>query len=103
MNNQDYELASQAIDNFRRGKYLTLHESCLAIGANANLANVMFGNESVITQDEFVDEQLRQERTSICDSCEKLKIVGNKICDVCACPIEIITNMKFKNCPVGKW
>ncbi len=103
MTNQDYELASQAIDAFRRGQYLTLHESCQSVGANLSLANIMFGNESIVTSEEFVDETTRKTRTEICNSCDKLSTVGNKTCNVCVCPIEVITNMKFKECPIGKW
>lgn len=103
MNNQDYELASQAIDAFRRGKYLTLHESCMAVGANVSIVNIMFGNESVVTQDEFVSEDTRINRIKICNECSDLSTIGNKTCNICVCPIEVITNMKFKECPKGKW
>jgi hypothetical protein len=60
--------------------------------------------EDVNNFDILTSEEEKNQRTSLCDSCEKKQLTefGN-ICVGCACPIEYVVKYKFKNCPLDKW
>lgn len=103
MKNTDYELASEAIKAFQAGTYPNLNAACDALGADAKLAVIMLSNEHIVDEDIFVAEDARLTRTTICSACEHASVNEPKTCMVCACPIAVITNMKFKECPIGKW
>lgn len=102
-NNLDYIAADAAIKDFKLGKYLTLDEACNANNAKLTLANIMLGNETIVTEDVFVENSIKNYRNALCVSCEHILTQGDGICNVCACPISVIVNMKFKTCPIGKW
>jgi hypothetical protein len=39
-------------------------------------------------------------RSALCDACEE-RI--DSTCSQCACPIEYVTEYKYKKCPLDKW
>ena len=49
---------------------------------------------------EYVDEELKMERLSICESCDFYKM---KICQKCGCFMPLKTKLKHANCPIYKW
>jgi Zn finger protein HypA/HybF involved in hydrogenase expression len=101
--NLDYEIAHLAIEDYKAGLYPDVVAAANARGANIQVVNLMVGNESVITEDTFVSEVVRLERTTICNSCDQLFPENNGTCNQCACPISMLVNMEFKSCPLGKW
>jgi len=50
-------------------------------------------------------KKIRDERRSICESCEKMQknIVGIPSCNECGCFIESMITYKGKSCPLHKW
>ncbi len=96
--NLDYETASNAISLIKTGTDIA--EASRLTGAKVHLVNIMLGNEDIITSDVFVEDSIRENRESICMSCDKNL---NNVCMECACPLPTITNMKFKVCPLEKW
>lgn len=103
MKNSDYELASEAIKAFQAGTYPNLNAACEALGVDSKLAVIMLSNEHIVDEDIFVDETVRASRIATCNDCEHNSAQEPKTCMICACPIAVITNMKFKECPIGKW
>jgi hypothetical protein len=103
MTNLDYETSHKAIEEFKSGQYSSLYDACVANNANQHLANIMLGNETVITEDVFVDDATRLARVTECNSCDQLLPQGGGTCNQCACPIVTIVNMQFKSCPLEKW
>ena len=101
--NLEYENAHAAIEGFKTGVYTDLSSAAVAHGVDIKLVNIMLGNEETMTEDVFVDNATRMSRTSICNSCDQLLAGSGGTCNQCACPIAIITNMKFKSCPLEKW
>jgi hypothetical protein len=60
--------------------------------------------EDVNNFDILTSEEEKQQRTSLCNSCDKnTKVVNVPTCDACACPIEYVVTYKFKICPLKKW
>lgn len=54
--------------------------------------------------DILTSNEEKQNRQSLCDSCEKNKNTeSGQICDLCVCPIEYVVTYKFKRCPLNKW
>lgn len=96
--NLDYENASKAVKLIKSG--FSINEAAKTVDAKIELINIMLGNEDIVTKDVFVEDSVRLQRESMCASCEKNI---NNICMVCACPLPTITNIKFKECPLGKW
>lgn len=96
--NLDYENANAAILLIKSG--IDINVAVDSTNAKIHLVNIMLGNEDVITEDVFVEDSVRENRESICLSCDKNQ---NNICMECACPLPTITNMKFKVCPLEKW
>ena len=101
--NSDYEKASQAIENYKKGVYPDVVAAATDLDADMKIVNVMLGNESIITEDTFVENSTKENRLSICNSCDQFLSVSGGTCNQCACPISVIVNMKFKTCPLGKW
>ena len=96
--NLDYGKASAAISLIKTGTNIS--EASSLTGAKLQLVNIMLGNEDVITKDVFVEDSIRENRESICSTCDKNQ---NNVCMECACPLPTITNMRFKVCPLEKW
>lgn len=48
----------------------------------------------------YVDEEEKERRLSICDTCEHKK--GNK-CNLCGCFLNYKTKLTNSECPLGKW
>lgn len=96
--NVDYENANEAIKLIKNG--ISLNEAASECNAKIEIINIMIGNEDVITSDVFVTDEIRLNRENICSTCEKNKF---NTCMECACPLPTIVNMKFKECPLGKW
>nr|DAG89424.1 MAG TPA: Malignant T-cell-amplified sequence 1, Density-regulated, ribosome, zinc binding, tRNA [Crassvirales sp.] len=47
---------------------------------------------------------LYNKRSTICNSCENLKIIANiKYCGICGCPIKTLTRVPEEKCHVNKW
>ena len=92
--NAEYELASKAILDFRAGQYNSLEEACAAINANILTANDM------IKVEDIPETSLREDRQSICMSCENY---ANDMCMVCACPMQYLLYNFEAKCPVEKW
>lgn len=52
----------------------------------------------------LTNKEEEQSRLDLCNSCENLMIINeDKICEMCACPIDYVVKHKFKRCPVDKW
>lgn len=96
--NLDYMNADKALSLVKQG--MDVQNAVNQSNANIQIVNIMIGNENIMTEDVFVNESQKLERYSICDSCDKNE---NDTCSECACPLPVITNMKFKECPLGKW
>jgi len=96
--NLDYENANTAIQLIKNG--MNVVDATQEANAKIQIVNIMIGNEEVITSDVFVEESIRIQRENICSSCEKNEF---NTCMECACPLPTIVNMKFKDCPLGKW
>lgn len=96
--NLEYERASIAVNLIKSG--MNINEAAESANANIQLINIMISNQDLFTEDVFVEDNIRIQRESICNSCEKNK---NNTCMECACPLSTITNMKFKECPLRKW
>ena len=101
--NLDYETAHLAIKDYKSGLYNDLIIAAQARSANLQIINMMIGNEQVITEDVFVSEAVRLERTTVCKDCDQLLPENNGTCNQCACPISMLVNMEFKSCPLKKW
>ena len=50
----------------------------------------------------YNDEQTMTTRQSICFSCEYAN-TEERICNKCGCPIIMMSQFNFKECPEGKW
>ena len=61
-------------------------------GAAAKAAEMM---------DEKVDSEVREQRLSICNSCEHMLFTGN--CSKCGCFMRTKSWMVHQKCPIGKW
>lgn len=96
--NLEYENANTAIQLIKDG--MDVNHAAQESNAKIQLINIMIGNQDVITPDVFVEDSIRLQRENICSSCEKNKF---NTCTECACPLPTIVNMKFKECPLGKW
>jgi len=60
--------------------------------------------EDVANFDVLTTDIEKNERSSICNSCDENKNVGeSSLCMKCACPIEYVVTYKFKACPLNKW
>jgi len=101
--NLDYEIAHLAIEDYKAGLYPDVVAAAEARGANLQVVNLMIGNESVITEEVFVEESVKLARVSVCNGCDQLMPENNGTCNQCACPISMLVNMEFKSCPIGKW
>jgi hypothetical protein len=101
--NLDYETAHLAIEDYKAGLYPDVIAAAEARGANIHIVNVMVGNESTVTEESFIDDNIRRSRLSICNSCDQLLPESGGTCSQCACPKVILVNMEFKSCPIGKW
>lgn len=51
-------------------------------------------------KDVQVTEEVKAHRLSVCGSCEYNM---NQYCGKCFCILDVITNLKDKSCPEGKW
>lgn len=49
----------------------------------------------------LADEELQNERISICNSCEFLTMTRN--CKKCGCFVDAKTRLAGQHCPLGKW
>lgn len=49
----------------------------------------------------IVDTKIREERKSICNSCDKLTYYN--VCSVCNCFMPVKTWVTFSKCPLDKW
>jgi len=58
----------------------------------------MADNDSI-----YCDTQETEKRVSICISCEKNILDVIPKCSECNCSISMLTTLKFKTCPIGKW
>jgi|APGre2960657404_1045060.scaffolds.fasta_scaffold04834_6 hypothetical protein len=96
--NSDYENANSAIHLIKNG--LSIIDAAEKTNSNAQIINIMLSNEEVLTEDVFVEDTIKTQRQNICSTCDKNK---NNTCMECACPLPVILNMKFKECPLGKW
>jgi hypothetical protein len=96
--NLEYEKANVAIQLIKTGYSVT--NAVEETDSNINLINIMLNNESSIIEEVFSDDSVRVFRQNICSDCDKNV---NNICMQCACPLPVIINMKFKECPLGKW
>jgi hypothetical protein len=96
--NLDYENASTAIGLIKSG--MNINDAASEANAKIQLINIMLGNEDIITEAVFVEDSVRIQRESICNACDQNKF---NTCMECACPLPTIVNMKFKECPLGKW
>lgn len=96
--NSDYEKANSAIQLVKNG--MSIAEAAAMTNSSTQLINIMLSNENTVTVDVFVDDATRLNRQGICYSCDRNK---DNTCMECACPLPIILNMKFKDCPLGKW
>jgi hypothetical protein len=101
--NLDYETAHKAIEDFKAGKFSDIVAAAEEHGANIQIINIMIGNENVVTEETFIDDDVRRMRLSTCNSCDQLAPEGGGTCMQCACPKIILVNMEFKSCPIGKW
>jgi hypothetical protein len=101
--NLDYETAHLAIEDYKAGLYPDVVAAAEARGANLQVVNIMIGNEAVVTEESFIDDDVRRMRLSTCNSCDQLLPEGGGTCNQCACPKVILVNMEFKSCPLGKW
>lgn len=46
----------------------------------------------------------KQNRKNLYDNCEHNKETqADRICFLCACPIEYVITYQFKECPIQKW
>jgi hypothetical protein len=96
--NSDYEKANGAITLIKDG--YSIIEAADKANAEVTIINIMLGNEDIVTEEVFVEEEVKLNRQNICSSCDKNEY---NVCMVCACPLPTITNMKFKSCPLDKW
>lgn len=51
-------------------------------------------------KDVQVSAEEKTQRMSICEACEHN---ANQYCGQCYCILDVITGLKEKSCPVGKW
>lgn len=52
----------------------------------------------------LTNNQEKQTRLDLCNSCEKnIEFQDSRLCDACACPIDYVITYKFKICPLDKW
>lgn len=96
--NLDYENANSALVLIKNG--MSINDAASVANAKIQLINIMLGNQDVVTEEVFVEDSVRLNRESICIECDENEF---NTCMVCACPLPTIVNMKFKECPLGKW
>jgi hypothetical protein len=96
--NSDYENANSAIELIKNG--LSIIDASEKTNSSTQIINIMLSNENIITEDVFVEDYIKIQRQNMCSICDKNK---NNTCMECACPLSFILNMKFKECPLGKW
>lgn len=53
--------------------------------------------------DLFVLQEETEKRISICTACDSLVQDDVPKCKHCACSLSMMTTLKFKQCPEGKW
>lgn len=99
-----YTNAVNAITAYNNKEVETLADACELHNAKIAIVNVMHGNEGIFEPDAFVTEEIQQTRENICKNCSHYDTGPvPRLCDVCECPVGLITTLFLKSCPEGKW
>ena len=68
-----------------------------------NPLHIIQGMINAINPDEAV-EAMAKERMDICNTCpEKTEMLGQTVCGVCHCLLQLKTRSTDSSCPLGKW
>ena len=99
-----YTNAVNAIAAYNNKEVETLTDACNLHNATIAIVNVMYGHEGIFESDAFVTEKIQQQREAVCNNCSHYDNGPiPRLCDVCECPVGLITTLFLKSCPEGKW
>lgn len=99
-----YSNAVKAIAAYDNKQVETLTDACNLYNAKISIVNVMHGNLGIFDPDAFVTDELQQQREDICKKCSHYDTGPiPRLCDICDCPVGLITTLFLKSCPEEKW
>ena len=84
---------------------LMFDEACTISGADPKVAVIVMANESIFTDDTFVNQDLLDSRRAKCTNCEYFAhaLLEPNTCSVCNCYIGILATFINNDCPKGFW
>jgi membrane protease subunit (stomatin/prohibitin family) len=93
--------AITAINAFKAGTFPTLTDAANAHGARIEIVNVLYNNESLLSDSAFASDAVQATRESTCRGC--VKFTAPNMCSECGCPVVFFTSQAHNVCPIGLW